>query len=149
MPWWELAFYVCNYGVIGAWLLLALAPKSEFTHRVVFSGVVPLLFGTAYGLILFSDWGNNPDAHVFTLDGVMAVFTSRQTTVAAWIHYLVFDLFVGAWITRDAARHGIPHLWITPLLLMTLAFGPLGLMGYLLLRGAKTGRWRTVETAGT
>ncbi|MFK7990467.1 MAG: ABA4-like family protein [Sandaracinaceae bacterium] len=149
MPWWELAFYACNYGVIGAWLLLAVAPKSEVTRRVVFSGFVPFLFGTAYGVILFADWGSSPDAHVFTLDGVMAVFTSRPTVVAAWIHYLIFDLFVGAWITRDAARHGIRHLWVVPLLFTTLAFGPLGLVGYLLLRGVRTGRWSTEEVVSS
>jgi hypothetical protein len=54
--------------------------------------------------------------------------------LGGWIHYLVFDLFIGAWIVRDAKRQSINH-WITaPFLFATLMIGPAGLMSYLLLR---------------
>jgi hypothetical protein len=54
--------------------------------------------------------------------------------VAGWIHYLIFDLFVGAWEARDARRRGVPHLLLVPCLLATLMIGPVGLLLYVLVR---------------
>ncbi len=142
----DLVFLVLNYSVVPAWLLLAFAPRWKWTARVVHSGFVPLLLGSAYALLLFSDRNGSPDGSFFTLDGVMAIFTSRQTVIAAWVHYLIFDLFVGAWQVRDAARRGVPHLWVVPCLVLTLMFGPVGLGSYLLLRLA-TKRTLTLREA--
>ncbi len=134
----ELVFLVLNYSVVPAWLLLVFAPRWRWTQRLVHSALVPLLLGSAYTLLLFTDSEGSPDSSFFTLDGVMAIFTSPQTVIAAWVHYLIFDLFVGAWEVRDAARRGIPHVWIVPSLVLTLLFGPLGLLTYLVLRALKT-----------
>ena len=149
MAWWEPIFYACNYGVLVGWALLALAPRWRGTDLVVGSALVPLLFGAAYALILFTDRDGSPEGSFLTIDGVAAIFESRQTVAAAWIHYLIFDLFVGAWITRDARRRGVPHLAAVPFLALTLLFGPVGLLGYLALRGARTGRWRLAEDEAT
>ena len=64
----------------------------------------------------------------------MLLFTSPTAVLGGWIHYLVFDLFVGAWIVRDARRESINHWLTVPLLFITLMAGPAGLMLYLLLR---------------
>ncbi|MBX3270661.1 MAG: DUF4281 domain-containing protein [Sandaracinaceae bacterium] len=140
--WYEPVFYACNYGVLGAWALLLFAPGWRWTDRLVSSALVPLLFGAAYALLLFSDRDGSPDGSFLTLDGIMAIFTSRQTVAAAWIHYLIFDLFVGAWEVRDAQKLGIAHLAVAPFLVLTLLFGPVGLLGYLTLRAALRRRWR-------
>ena len=54
--------------------------------------------------------------------------------VLCWIHYLAFDLFVGAWIVRDVGRRGLPHLAVAPCVLLTMMYGPTGLLVYLTLR---------------
>lgn len=144
----ELVFSIANYGVIPAWLLLALAPRWRWTARIVHSALVPALLGTAYGILLFTDPEGSPDASFLTLDGVMAIFTTRQTVIAAWIHYLIFDLFVGAWEVRDAARRGVPHFAVVPCLVLTLLFGPLGLLLYLAIRAAMTRRLSLDESEG-
>jgi hypothetical protein len=68
----------------------------------------------------------------------MTLFTSPSVVLVGWVHYLVFDLFVGAWEVRDAHRRSISHLFVVPCLVMTLMLGPIGLLAYLLLRFAKT-----------
>ena len=68
------------------------------------------------------------------LESLMKMFQSPWAVVAGWIHYLVFDLFIGAWIVRDARRQGINHWLTVPFLFVTLMAGPAGLMLYLLLR---------------
>ena len=71
-----------------------------------------------------------------SLDSLTLLFTSKQFVLVGWIHYLVFDLFVGAWEARDAARHGISRWVLVPCLLLTFLFGPSGLLLYLVLRAA-------------
>ena len=143
--WYEPMFYACNYGVVPLWLLLVFAPRAEVTRLVVHSVAPALMLGACYAAILFSDRAGSPDGSFFTLDGIAAIFTSRQTVAAAWIHYLVFDLFVGAWEVRDAERVGIPHWAVVPCLVATLLVGPVGLLAYALMRGIWKRRWALTE----
>ena len=69
-----------------------------------------------------------------SLEGVMRLFASPWLVLAGWLHYLAFDLFVGAWLTRDASRNGIRHVLVVPCLIATLLAGPIGLGSYLVLR---------------
>jgi hypothetical protein len=67
----------------------------------------------------------------------MRLFTQPGIALAGWIHYLAFDLFVGAWEVRDASRHGVPHRVVVPCLVLTFLLGPSGLLAYLALRGVR------------
>ena len=113
-------FLVCNYAVLPAWLLLAVAPHHRLTQTIVHAVWIPLLLGPLNIYALFFG-GPAPEGGGFgTLKEVMALFTSPTAVLGGWIHYLVFDLFIGAWIVRDAKRQGINH-WVTvPFLLATL-----------------------------
>ena len=53
------------------------------------------------------------------------------------MHYLAFDLLVGAWEVRTARREGIPHLLGAPRLAPTFLFGPAGFLLFLGLRAAR------------
>ena len=64
------------------------------------------------------------------------MFQSHGVLVAGWIHYLAFDLFIGAWEVRDAQANRVPHLLVVPCLLLTFMLGPAGLLLYLVLRAA-------------
>jgi hypothetical protein len=130
-------YLVFSWGMVPFWLLLVAAPHSRVTSRVVHFGALPLLLSVAYALLLFSEDAGNAEANMFSLAGVMAIFDQPQTVVAAWLHYLIFDLFIGAWEVRDAARRQIPHRWVVPCLALTFVFGPVGLLAYLLLRLAR------------
>lgn len=122
-----------NFGVLPAWALLVLAPRWRWTQRLVHSAVVPVALATAYLVLLLS--AEVPEgAGAGSLDEVLRLFASPQLALVCWIHYLVFDLFIGAWIVRDAARRGISHLAVVPCLLLTLMIGPVGLLLYLVLR---------------
>ncbi|MFT5442720.1 MAG: hypothetical protein ACI8W3_001764 [Myxococcota bacterium] len=130
----DLLFLICNYGVIPAWLLLALAPKSAITQQVVHRIWIPMLLGLVY-LSLFVTGPAAPEGgDFFSLAGVMTLFTNPQMMLVGWVHYLAFDLFVGAWEVRDAQRRGISHLWVVPCLFFTLMLGPIGFLAYLTLR---------------
>jgi len=138
-------FQVCNTGVIPFWLLLAVAPGWEWTQRLVHSVGLPVLLAGAY-VYCFATAPAAPEGASFgSLEGVMLFFTVAQSALAGWIHYLAFDLFVGAWEVRDARRQGIPHLAVLPCLLFTLMLGPIGFALYAGLRFAMRGTGSLVE----
>lgn len=56
--------------------------------------------------------------------------------LAGWLHFLAFDLFVGAWQVRTARRDALPRLLVVPCLALTFLFGPAGLLAFLALRAA-------------
>lgn len=143
----SLIFIVLNYSVLPAWLLLAIAPKWRGTRVLVHSGAYPLVLGAAYALLLFGDHPGPQGASFWTLEGVTRIFTTPRTIIACWVHYLIFDLFVGAWLTRDAARLGIAHVYAVPSLFLTLMFGPIGLMSWLGLRALLKKRFTLEESA--
>ena len=129
-------FLVCNYGILPFWALLIISPQGEWTNRLVHSLLVPVVLATVYIWAFVVNQDSPVDAGFTSLAGVMIAFTSPWVALAGWVHYLIFDLFIGAWEARDAARRGIRHAYIVPSLLLTLLLGPAGLASYLLLRFA-------------
>jgi len=130
----EILFKAANYLVIPFWALLILAPRWSWTKRLVHGPVVLLLLAPVYAYMLFG-YGLAPKGtELTTLYGLMIGFSAPQLVVAGWIHYLIFDLFVGAWESRDAIRRGLPHLLVVPCLVATLMIGPVGLLLYVLVR---------------
>ena len=132
-------FVLCNNAVLPAWLLLLFAPGWKWTQRIVQGVWIPILLGGVYAGLLLAGPGAPDGADFSTLAGVMALFSVPSAALAGWVHYLVFDLFVGAWEVRDAQRRGFGHLWVAPCLILTLMLGPIGLLVYLTLRSARLG----------
>ncbi len=142
----DLLFKVLNLAVIPAWLLLAFAPRWVWTRRLVFSVWIPGLLAIAYicAFVLATPF---PEGGSFnSLEGVMTLFQVPFAVIVGWIHYLAFDLFVGAWEVRDAERRGLNHWLVLPCLFFTLMLGPVGLLMYFILRGVVC---RTVTTEET
>ena len=69
-----------------------------------------------------------------SLAALSLAFSARATVLVGWIHYLIFDLFVGARQTRDVQRLGMPHAVRILCLFFTLMAGPFGLLLYLIAR---------------
>lgn len=82
-----------------------------------------------------------------SLAGLSAAFARPATMLVGWIHYLVFDLFVGAREARDAARRNIPHPLLIPCLILTFMLGPTGLLLYLVIRRFRSRSTTLVESA--
>lgn len=129
---WGIIFKIANISVIPAWLLLIVIPRSTITRKVVHSYLYPVLLGVFYLFLLVVSWGG--EGGMDTLENLKLSFQRDEVLVLGWVHYLVFDLFIGAWIARDATANGIKHLSIIPSLVLTLFVGPVGLLSYLILR---------------
>ncbi len=115
----EQIFTIANNGILIFWLLLLVAPHWRGTQFAVQSVAIPLLLGLTYIWLIATGFlgAVPPGASFFSLPGVMAFFASPVLATAGWIHYLVFDLFIGAWQVRDSHRRGLAHWMVIPCLL--------------------------------
>ncbi len=133
-------YLAINALVLPAWALLVLMPGSGLTRRLVHSGIYPIGFGLIYVAFILRAlvFGDGVEGAGFgSLEAVMKVFDTPAGLLTGWTHYLVFDLFAGAWIGRDAMVRKVSHFIRVPGQLGSLVFGPVGLMVYL------SGRWIT------
>ena len=130
----ETLFTICNYSVMPLWLLLVFAPGWKYTHLIVHSFMLPMVLVPIYAYLMITSFGSVDGAGFGSLEGIMAGFTVPELVLAGWIHYLAFDLFIGAWEARDARRLKIPHLALVPCLVFTFGLGPVGLLFYFILR---------------
>lgn len=106
-----------------------------------------MLLGIAY-IVAFTHGYPFPEGGGFgSLSELLVLFSSPWMVVAGWIHYLAFDLFIGAWEVRDAQRHRINHLFIVPCLILTFLAGPVGLLLYFLIRGISKKTLTTIENS--
>jgi hypothetical protein len=96
--------------------------------------LAPALLAIAYLLLLLGGRDALAQGGFGSIEEVRALFAHDAALAAGWLHYLAFDLFVGAWITRDGLARGLHPLLILPALPLTFLFGPTGLLLYLALR---------------
>ncbi len=75
--------------------------------------------------------GQGAGGNFTSIEGVRELFSSDVGIIIGWTHYLVFDLFIGAWEARDAKRRGFSHWLLVPCLGLTFMAGPVGLALYL------------------
>ena len=129
-------FTLANPAALLGWALLVLAPRWRVTRWLVLSGALSAALAVAYGLLIGTHYlgPHGREGGFGSLAEVGALFQDPWALLAGWVHYLCFDLFVGAWEMRDAQRRGLPHWLLLPCLLLTFLFGPLGLLLYFGLR---------------
>lgn len=148
----ETLFSSANYSVMPAWALLAFAPRWLWTRRLVHTALYPALLGAVYTLGFAATLGGGAFApggsELSGLAAISAAFAQPRILLVGWVHYLCFDLFVGAWQARDAQRRGFPHWLLVPCLFLTFMAGPLGLLLYLALRFARTRELELAEADG-
>jgi glycopeptide antibiotics resistance protein len=129
----ETVFSIANFTAILGWILLVFAPRWTWTRKIVISGAISLLLSVAY-LILIVLFFGKAEGGFGSLAEVSKLFANQWALLAGWIHYLAFDLFVGAWEVKDAQARGISHWFVIPCLILTFLLGPIGFLLYHILR---------------
>jgi hypothetical protein len=129
-------FQLTNTLALAAWCALVVFPGRKFVSGWLCAVVVPGLLALGYAAVIGWKLATNgaPTSDVMTLAGLREVFGDDWVFAAAWTHYLVFDMVVGAWIARDSVKLEMPWLLRSVTLLLTFLAGPVGFLAYILAR---------------
>lgn len=130
----ELLFTGANLFVLPFWTLMVLAPNTRLTRRVMKSylpyaalaGLYLFLFVTSFNNVEGIEALSDPN---LKLPDLAALFANPHVTATGWVHYLVFDLFVGRWIYWQGQESGV---FTRHSLALCLFAGPMGLLSHLL-----------------
>jgi len=133
----ETIFQICNSIAPIGWILMIVAPRWIVTKKMILSGLMPLLLAVVYLALIVIFFGDS-EGNFSSLQGVAKLFEDPFALTAGWIHYLAFDMFIGAWEVNDSQKHGISHFLVIPCLIITFLFGPIGLLFYFTIRSIKT-----------
>jgi ABA4-like protein len=129
----DLIFSTANFLAIAGWIMLAVLPGRAWVTQSVVAGLIPALLSVAYAGLIAAFW-SGAEGGFSSLDDVARLFQTPGLLLAGWLHYLAFDLFVGAWEVRTARAEGIPHLLVIPVLALTFLFGPAGFLLFMVIR---------------
>jgi hypothetical protein len=129
----DLIFSAANILALLGWAGLILLPGQTWVTGAVAGFAIPVLLSVAYAGLIAAFWAT-AEGGFSSLDDVRLLFQTPGLLLAGWLHYLAFDLFVGAWEVRTARAEGIPHLLIVPALILTFLFGPAGFFLFIAIR---------------
>lgn len=119
--------------------MLLFVPSWKPATNLICSVLLPGILALAY-LGLIATNVSSLGGGFGSLDSITELFADRDILLAGWIHYLAFDLFIGAWQVREARRINVSHLLVAPCLIFTFLFGPTGLLLFFVLKMSVTRR---------
>lgn len=125
----EILFSLAGVLAMAGWVTLLASPYIPRWSDRIAGFVIPLLLSAGYvTLIVFfpSEGGGG----FGSLAEVMDLFSHQNAVMAGWVHFLAFDLLIGAWICRTARRDGVSFWLVIPCLPLTFLFGPAGFLAY-------------------
>jgi ABA DEFICIENT 4-like len=130
-------FQLCTTTAVAGWLVLLASPIAPTLADRISGLLIPTLLAIFYAGLVMAFW-TRAEGGFDSLPNVMRLFTKPEIALAGWIHYLAFDLLVGAWEVRTAREDRIPFILVVPCLLLTFLFGPAGYLAFVSLRAART-----------
>jgi len=130
-------FSAHNMLAMAGWVILAMGVilKRDWLRDVVAGTYIPVAISAAYAVLIVFFFAG-AEGGFDTLENVQKLFTSPWAALAGWIHYLAFDLFMGARIARGFAEHGLPRWPLILLLPLTFLFGPIGYLAFEIIKAS-------------
>ena len=135
----EMIFAYANWTALAGWAILVLAPRRVRPLFWTAKYYIPAALAGLYTTLLIVNWGAH-DGDFNSLAGVSRIFDNDRAVLVGWVHYLAFDLFIGAWIAERADEARISRLIQPVFFFFTLMAGPLGLLLFLVARSVISSR---------
>ena len=131
----DLVFSLAGMLAMAGWAALVLSPLIPVWSERIAGLIVPGILSAGYAVILVAFPA--PGGGFGSFADVQELFSHADALMAGWIHFLAFDLVVGAWICRQGRREGLPFRLVAPCLPVTFLFGPAGFLLFQLIRAAR------------
>lgn len=133
----ETLFSVAGIVAMLGWLsLFASSRIPEWSDRIA-GTILPVVLSLGYVMLVILPAAAGGGGFG-SLAEVMELFSYEQAALAAWIHFLAFDLFIGAWACRTARDDGLRFLLVAPCLPLIFFFGPIGLLAFQTIRAVNS-----------
>jgi hypothetical protein len=126
------------------WILLLVFPNWKFTQAIVLNGVIVIL-AILYAYIFVKDMGSFDPKSFSTLSNVKVLFQNDNAVAAGWLHYLTFDLLVGAYIVKQCQKLEISRWSYSLILPFTFMFGPIGYFIFFVIKFLKTKSFANID----
>lgn len=141
----ETAFSLAGVVAMTGWASLLASPWIPVWSNRIAGTFLPIALSLGYLalLIIPSEGGGG----FGTLASVIELFSHEQAMLAGWVHYLAFDLVIGALICRTGRSEGISFLLVAPCLPLIFLFGPAGYLAFHAVRFARRFSNRNAPTA--
>lgn len=123
----DLLFSYVGPAAMAGWAMLVLGPRRYAWFNAIPLWVIPAGLSAVYAALIFSRF-SGMGGGFDSLDNVAILMSDRWALLAGWVHYLAFDLFVGAVMAARMDSAGVSRLVQTPILLSTFMLGPLGFL---------------------
>jgi len=137
MPF-EALFSLVGLLSMSGWIALLLSPWIPVWSDRIAGVLVPVLLACVYMAV--SVLTPPAEGGFATFSDVRTLFTYDGAVLAGWLHFLAFDLVVGAWACRKGREDGMPFWMVLPCLPLIFMLGPVGFFLFCGLRAAH--RWR-------
>ena len=126
-------FSIASSMAMLGWLALLCSPWFPKFAEWVSGRIIPALLSVVYTALIMVYWASS-EGNYNSLDGVMALMSMPEGVLIGWVHFLAFDLFIGAWQARTARAEGIAFWLVIPCFALTFWFGPIGLLLFMTIR---------------
>lgn len=122
-------FWIASNLALAGWLALAagIVLNRPLLRDSIAGLAVPLLLSLGYAVLVAAFWWTS-EGGFGSLSDVQRLFTSPWIALAGWVHYLAYDLFIGAAIARKLIEAKFSRLLLIPILPLAFLFGPIGFL---------------------
>ncbi len=123
----EVLFSHVGTAAMVGWVLLILGPRRFAWFNAVPLWIIPAGLSAVYGALIFSRF-SGMGGGFDSLENVATLMSDDWALLAGWVHYLAFDLFVGAVMAARMDKAGVDRLVQAPILGATFMLGPIGFL---------------------
>jgi hypothetical protein len=126
-------FSAVNNLAMAGWLAMLVAPRTRLVTWWICGLGIPGLLAALYALLMLL-YAPHAEGGFSSLAQVALLFGHDGVLLAGWVHYLAFDMFIGAWMCRIAAAENMNPWAVRLCLPPTFLVGPVGLLLFFILR---------------
>ena len=127
-------FSLAGTAAMAGWAVLVLGPRRHAWLNAIPLWIIPTGLSALYAALILSRF-SGIGGGFGSLADVATLFADRWALLAGWVHYLAFDLFIGAVMAARMDRAGVGRVVQAPILLTIFMLGPLGFLIALLTEG--------------